>query len=144
MNIQTDTYSSSTIPAGMAYATDALTGKEVLVYMPEMPAHQAPPPPAPAPIVVHVPARSMDVVTSRILAGGAALSGVLVTAAYAAPALHSLEGPAIAVAAAAGAAWLLKGSSPKVNVNVTANITGASATSSSAASSASGWKTTSN
>lgn len=139
MNVQTDTYSSSTMPAGMAYATDALTGKEVLVYVAEMPAHQAPPPPAPAPIVVHASARSMDAVTSRILAGGAALSGVLATAAYAAPALHSLEGPALAVAAAAGAAWLLKGSSPKVSVNVTANITGASATAGSTSTAAAGW-----
>lgn len=157
-NIQTDTYSSSPMPDGMVYLPDARTRREVLVDLRDLPTElqerlkapqgPAPAPPVPAMQVVHVPARprGVDAVTTRILAAGASGSAILVAAGEYAPQLgqfgHTVQMVGIGAGVLAGGVALLKGSAPKVIVNLTNTITGASASSSSdaSASSAAGWK----
>lgn len=130
-------------PPGTGYAIDAKTGRQVLVHLPPAPEPvvQYVHAPAPAPVTPAVP---RDPWAVRILAGGVSTAAVLVAAGSYASQLgevgHALEAVGIGVGALAGGLALVKGASPRVDVSVTANITGASATSSSTSSSAAGWK----
>lgn len=101
-------------PPGISYGLGA-DGRLVPVYQ------QAP---APAPLPA-VPA-AKDPWPARLLAGGAAASGTVATVGVFAPQLASLQGPAVAVAVAAGALYLLKSSSgsKQAPVNVSVNVTG--------------------
>lgn len=146
--IHTDTYSSSPIPDGMIYVPNARTREEVLIDLRDLPADvarraQSMPAPLPQRVVVQAP-QQRDPITTRILAAGVSTAAVLVAAGQYAPQLgevgHALEAVGIGVGVLAGGVALLKGTSPKVTVNLTNNVTGSSSTSSSTSSSAAGWR----
>jgi len=149
MNLQIDTTPGIAAPAGMGqepqYVVLAKTGRAELAYLPQQPppapAVQAPPEPT-----VVVQQSRFDPVTTRIAAASAGIVGTAwVVGEHArqlAEAAHAAEGLGFAAAAVAVGVGVLRGSQPKIDVNVTANIVGASAsaTSSSDARSVSGWK----
>lgn len=148
-SIHTDTYSSSPIPDGMIYVPNARTGEEVLVDLRDLPAGlatraQHAPIPVPQSQVIVQAAQQRDPITMRILAGGVSTAVVLVAAGQYAPQLgqlgHAVEAVGIGVGALAGGVALWKGTSPKVTVNLTNTVTGASSTSASTSSSAAGWR----
>ena len=126
---------------GVGYAVSVETGRPIPVYMNDTPP-PAPPAPvvqAPAPQTVIVEQTPRDPWPARLLSGGGAVAGTAaVVGHYAAGISHVAEGGAVLIGAAAVAVALMRNGAPKVNVNVTAHITGA--TSSSNSRSSAGWK----
>jgi hypothetical protein len=120
------------------YAVSAKTGLPELVWLPKPPPVALPQPiPAPPPVVVQAPAR--DPWPARMLTGGAAIAGVAAAvghfAAELGQAAHAAEIAGIGVGAAAAGIWLLKGTAPKVTVNISNSVTGSSSSANSSSTS---------
>lgn len=139
---------------GIGHAISVETGKAIPVYISDAPTPQHPPAPAPVPVqqptqpTVVVPAPARDPWPARILSSGGTVAGITVAVGHYAPQLgqaaHALQMAGVAVGAATAGIYLLKGTTPKVNVTVNSTINGATATanSTSHARTASGWKNT--
>lgn len=134
---------------GVGYAIPVESGIPIAVYVNDTPARPAPLPVvqqvAPQQPTVIVQRAGLDPVTTRIAAASAGAVGVAAAVGHYAHQLaefaHAAEGAGIAIGVAAAGIALWKGSAPKIAVNVTANITGATAHGGNAnARSASGWK----
>lgn len=130
---------------GVGYAVSVETGRPIPVYV-----NDTPPPPPPAPLVPQQPPivqqvvvhrRQLDPITTRIAAASAGIAGTAwVVGEHAhqlAEAAHAAEGLGIAGAALFAGVALWKGTQPAINVNVSANITGANASSTSSSTSTS-------
>lgn len=120
---------------GVGYAVSVETGQPIPVYV-----NDTPPPPPPAPVVpqaqpvvqqVVIQRRQLDPVTTRIAAASAGIAGTAwVVGEHAhqlAEAAHAAEALGAVLTAAAVAVAFLRGSQPKINVNVNASIAGVSA-----------------
>lgn len=150
MNLRIDTTPGMAAPVGMGqepqYVVLAKTGRAELAYLPQQPPPPAPAVQAPTEPTVVVQQFRLDPVTTRIAAASAGVVGTAwVVGEHArqlVEAAHAAEGLGFAAAAVAVGVGVLRGSQPKIDVSVTANIVGASAsaTSSSNARSVSGWK----